>query len=106
MVANNTRRVAERRPAKAPPTQEERSAATREKLLDAAIECLVELGYSRMTTTDVADQAGVCAAPSCTIFRQRSSWSPAPFATWPIAAWPICVAKRRRCRRASGAFRR
>lgn len=46
---------------KKPPrrTQEERSAATREKLLDAAIECLAELGYARMTTTDVADRAGV-----------------------------------------------
>jgi AcrR family transcriptional regulator len=40
-------------------TQEERSAGTRQKLLDAAIECLVELGYARMTTTDVADRAGV-----------------------------------------------
>jgi AcrR family transcriptional regulator len=53
-----------RHPAPRPPkhprrTQEERSAVTREKLLDAAIECLVELGYARMTTTDVADRAGV-----------------------------------------------
>jgi AcrR family transcriptional regulator len=40
-------------------TQGERSAATREKLLDAAIECLVELGYARITTTDVAERAGV-----------------------------------------------
>jgi AcrR family transcriptional regulator len=40
-------------------TQEERTAATRQQLLDAAIEWLVELGYARMTTTDVADRAGV-----------------------------------------------
>jgi AcrR family transcriptional regulator len=40
-------------------TQEERSAETRARLLDAATECLVELGYARMTTTEVADRAGV-----------------------------------------------
>ncbi len=34
-------------------------AAMREKLLDAAIDCLVEIGYARMTTTDVAERAGV-----------------------------------------------
>jgi AcrR family transcriptional regulator len=60
MSTNNTRQTATRRSAKGPRrTQEERSAATRQKLLDAAIECLVELGYARMTTTDVADRAGV-----------------------------------------------
>lgn len=40
-------------------TQEERSAETRARLLDATIECLVELGYARTTTTTVADRAGV-----------------------------------------------
>jgi AcrR family transcriptional regulator len=40
-------------------TQAERSAATQEKLLDAALECLVELGYSGTTTTVVAERAGV-----------------------------------------------
>jgi AcrR family transcriptional regulator len=40
-------------------TQEERSAETRAKLLDATIECLYELGYARTTTTEIADRAGV-----------------------------------------------
>jgi AcrR family transcriptional regulator len=40
-------------------TQAERSASTRAKLLDAALECLVELGYAGTTTTVVADRAGV-----------------------------------------------
>ncbi len=40
-------------------TQEERSASTRAKLLDATIACLFDLGYARMTTTDVATRAGV-----------------------------------------------
>src|SRR5438046_1922785 len=40
-------------------TQEERSAATRGKLMDATIECLVDLGYSATTTTVIAERAGV-----------------------------------------------
>jgi AcrR family transcriptional regulator len=40
-------------------TQEERSAETRARLLDATIACLVEVGYARTTTTEVADRAGV-----------------------------------------------
>lgn len=40
-------------------TQAERTAATKEKLLDATVECLVELGYAGTTTTEVAGRAGV-----------------------------------------------
>jgi AcrR family transcriptional regulator len=40
-------------------TQAERRATTRRKLLDATIDCLVELGYARTTTTEVARRAGV-----------------------------------------------
>jgi AcrR family transcriptional regulator len=40
-------------------TQEERSAATRTRLLDATLECLVELGYARTTTTEIAERGGV-----------------------------------------------
>lgn len=58
-MAQTTRRATQMSSKRPRRTQEERSAATREKLLDAAIECLVELGYARMTTTDVADRAGV-----------------------------------------------
>jgi AcrR family transcriptional regulator len=44
---------------KARRTQEERSAETQTRLLDATIESLIELGYARMTTTTVAERAGV-----------------------------------------------
>jgi AcrR family transcriptional regulator len=40
-------------------TQEERSAQTRARLLDAAIDCLVEYGYVGTTTPRVAERAGV-----------------------------------------------
>ena len=36
-----------------------RSSATRESILDAALECLVERGYARTATADVAERAGV-----------------------------------------------
>ena len=45
---------AERRPTKA-----ERGAATRARLLDATLECLVELGWSGTSTTEVVRRAGV-----------------------------------------------
>jgi AcrR family transcriptional regulator len=38
-------------------TQDERSAATRERLLDAAIDCIVAHGYARTTTTMIARRA-------------------------------------------------
>jgi AcrR family transcriptional regulator len=40
-------------------TQEERTAETRRRLLDATITLLLERGYSRLTTTDIAGAAGV-----------------------------------------------
>jgi AcrR family transcriptional regulator len=40
-------------------TQEQRTAATRARLLEATIDCLVELGWARTTTTEIADRAGV-----------------------------------------------
>src|SRR5215207_5035001 len=40
-------------------SQEERSTETRGRLLDAAVECLIEFGYSATTTTTVAKRAGV-----------------------------------------------
>jgi AcrR family transcriptional regulator len=39
--------------------QEERSAETRRKLLDAAVACLYERGYAGTTTTEIAARAGV-----------------------------------------------
>ncbi|MDV6262499.1 TetR/AcrR family transcriptional regulator [Rhodococcus yunnanensis] len=40
-------------------TQAERTAGTRAKLLDAAIDCLVELGFAKTSTQEVARRAGV-----------------------------------------------
>src|SRR5215468_134533 len=40
-------------------TQAERSAAMQARLLDAALQCLVDLGYAGTTTTVVAERAGV-----------------------------------------------
>jgi AcrR family transcriptional regulator len=40
-------------------TQEERSTATQNLLLDATIKCLVELGYGGATTTAICERAGV-----------------------------------------------
>jgi len=40
-------------------TQEEKSASTRERLLDATIDCVIELGYARTTTTEIAERAGL-----------------------------------------------
>lgn len=40
-------------------SQEDRRAATRKALLDATIDCVVDCGYGGITTTDVAQRAGV-----------------------------------------------
>lgn len=55
------RRTAAARAA-APPgrrTQEERSSATQERLCQAALDLLVEVGYERLTTAQIAQRAGV-----------------------------------------------
>ena len=39
--------------------QQERSRATRQRLLEATVECLVEHGWSGATTTVIAERAGV-----------------------------------------------
>ena len=40
-------------------TNEERSAQTRGKVLDATVDCLIELGYAGTTTTLISERAGV-----------------------------------------------
>jgi AcrR family transcriptional regulator len=40
-------------------TQAERSERTRELLLDATVECLVELGYARTTVQEICQRAGL-----------------------------------------------
>jgi AcrR family transcriptional regulator len=39
--------------------QAQKSAATRRQIIEAAIDCLVKLGYARTTTTRIADAAGL-----------------------------------------------
>ncbi len=40
-------------------TQEEKTAETRRRLLDAAISCLIERGYANTTTSEIAERAGL-----------------------------------------------
>ena len=40
-------------------SQEERAAETRSRLLEATVECLIELGYAGTTTSAVQERAGV-----------------------------------------------
>lgn len=56
MSDSRAREKAPRRPGRKP---QARSAATRESILDASLECLVERGYARTATADVAERAGV-----------------------------------------------
>lgn len=53
-----SKRMAERR-RRGDGWQAEKSAITRTAILDAAVECLVERGYSRTTTAMIAEYAGV-----------------------------------------------
>jgi AcrR family transcriptional regulator len=39
--------------------QAQKSASTREQIIESAITCLVELGYARTTTTVIAEKAGL-----------------------------------------------
>jgi AcrR family transcriptional regulator len=54
-------------------TQAERSATTQARLLDAALECLVELGYAGTTTTVVAERAGLSRGAQLHHFPTRAS---------------------------------
>jgi AcrR family transcriptional regulator len=54
-------------------SQAERSAATREALLDAAIDCLIEHGYSRTTTAMVAERAGLSRGAHLHHFQTRDA---------------------------------
>jgi AcrR family transcriptional regulator len=54
-------------------SQVERSALMRERVLDAALECLVERGYAGTTTTAVAERAGVSRGAQLHHFRTREA---------------------------------
>jgi AcrR family transcriptional regulator len=53
--------------------QAERSAATREALLNATLECLVEDGYANTTTARVAERAGVSRGAHLHHFQTRDA---------------------------------
>jgi AcrR family transcriptional regulator len=54
-------------------TQEERSAETRGRVLEATLDCLAELGYGATTTTAVAERAGVSRGAQLHHFPTRAS---------------------------------
>jgi AcrR family transcriptional regulator len=54
-------------------TQAERTAATRERLLDATIDCLIDVGYARATTTLIAERAGVSRGAQLHHFPSRAT---------------------------------
>src|SRR3954466_2989059 len=54
-------------------SQAERSATTREALLDAAIACLIEAGYANTTTSLVAERAGVSRGAHLHHFQTRGA---------------------------------
>lgn len=54
-------------------SQAERSAATREALLDAAIDCLIDEGYASTTTHAVAARAGVSRGAHLHHFQTRTA---------------------------------
>jgi AcrR family transcriptional regulator len=54
-------------------SQAERSASTREALLDATIACLVDDGYANTTTTRVAERAGVSRGAHLHHFQTRQA---------------------------------
>ena len=54
-------------------SQAERSAATRETLLDATIDCLIEEGYASTTTSRVAERAGLSRGAHLHHFQTRNA---------------------------------
>jgi AcrR family transcriptional regulator len=54
-------------------TQPERSAATRQALIDATIESLIELGYERSTTTEISERAGLSRGAHLHHFQTRAT---------------------------------
>jgi AcrR family transcriptional regulator len=54
-------------------SQAQRSATTREALLDATVACLIEDGYANTTTTRVAERAGVSRGAHLHHFQTRSA---------------------------------
>jgi AcrR family transcriptional regulator len=54
-------------------SQPERSAATRQALIDSTIECLVELGYQTATTGEISERAGLSRGAHLHHFQTRAT---------------------------------
>lgn len=52
-------KVADQNKANSAMSREERGALTRQRLLEATIDCLAEMGYARMSTNDVVRKTGL-----------------------------------------------
>ncbi|HEY1834776.1 MAG TPA: TetR/AcrR family transcriptional regulator [Solirubrobacteraceae bacterium] len=70
-MSPSTTSAAARRPARR--SQAERSATTRQALLDATVACLVEDGFANTTTSRVAERAGVSRGAHLHHFQTRSA---------------------------------
>ena len=57
-AARSNRTAARTSAAEAPEQKRTRSAATRQEIINATIECFVQIGYVRTTTTEIAKLAG------------------------------------------------
>src|ERR1700746_2163134 len=90
MAVSEPKRSAPRR------NQAERSAATREALLDATIACLVEDGYANTTTSRVAERAGVSRGAHLHHFQTRNALVAAAVARRPERphAAPLAAAEK------------
>ena len=56
---DNEKASARQKPARTRRTQEQRSADTQRRLMEATIDALYETGYARTTTSEIAERAGV-----------------------------------------------
>lgn len=82
-------------------TQEERSAETRARLLEATIESLIEVGYASTTTTGVCERAGVSRGAQVHHFPRKQDLVVAAVAH--LAAKHVPVLRERAARLVGGA---
>ena len=55
--------------------QAQKSAMTRDKILDAAISCFINLGYTHVTTAKVASSAGVSRGAIAPVSASTTWWA-------------------------------
>jgi AcrR family transcriptional regulator len=72
-IAEKIRPAVRKRAGKTAGWQAEKSAMTRNAILEAAIQCIIELGYANTTTALIADYAGVSRGAMMHHFPSRAS---------------------------------